>query len=598
MKCCRITNHGVKYQKENVRGADKMFVLQISDLHISENTDCGKIREKIDQLEERLRVLVPSESKLACCLLGDFIDQGKSSVFPKVKELLKHLKATLMRIVEEAHLSFFLIPGNHDLCDDAASGKKTLEAFDKFATDFLPDDVSFTSGNSIYERDCFGYHFISISTILNGEHHFGAIDFSLLGQCSFPEKTIVLTHHALVSGDSTDTASIRNGYELQRILEEKEVVALLHGHTHGCKRYTVGSDCHVIGVGPMFKTVTDISNQCNLIQINGSRVHQISALTYQDDRKVWDVNVIYERNQDNNYFSRSVYSLYNKLLCDAQDDPLLPNLRIQFKQKFTEFESEITDKFSSCMEDACVWQGTDCPKTLAYTHGQLMNMGETKWDQYVIDTLRKNPTSKRAIVPLIDKKMAYKGGDEELVSFDVVQFGFANAASTELYVTVYLRALEIRHFLPINLCEIYLMAKKIQNEIQYIDSISVCFFAFRAEAKKNYGCYKKAKIDLLNESEICKLVTKRENGELKALLLEKAGMGDTVIDEAWLNRVRNAVTNFYEDANKTDIIQRIEATHTALLHLKEVRQRCSDYTTTQPVEDEFTQTLQNLAEYL
>ena len=161
-----------------------------------------------------------------------------------------------------------------------------------------------------------------------------------------------MTHHSLISGDSDDNAAIRNGYKLQKYLEERNVIALLHGHTHGCKRYTVGNDCQVIGVGPMFKTVPDVSNQCNLVHIKGNSVRKITTLIYQDDRKVWDSVVTYVKDTDNNYSGSSVYDVYTRVLRDAEANLLLPNLRIQIKQKFDSFEKEIWTTITTALSPA------------------------------------------------------------------------------------------------------------------------------------------------------------------------------------------------------------------------------------------------------
>lgn len=579
-------------------GVVAVFILQCSDLHISPETDFEKLRERIVRLGECLKSKIPDDGKLVLCMLGDFVNEGNSDLFPEVKAIIDELKKVLTSILGKDNVSLIMVPGNHDLCEDTSFGKKSLSEFDKFASEIMNKGVNYATGDLIYEYDFFGYHFISICTALKSEYKFGSCDFPLLNRCRFPANTIILMHHALVSGDDDDTSSVRNGYELHRILEEKGVLALLHGHTHGCKQYTVGNNCQIIGVGPMFKPVTDISNQCNLIQINGSRIHRISTFTYQHDRKVWDTIVTYERNENNDYYSNSVNELYNRLLRDAEDDLLLPNLRIQLRMGLSEFEKEMKECFSSCIEVAEEWQSIECPETLTYTHAQLMNLGEKRWEEYVIDTLKRNPTSKRAIVPLIDKTMAFKGGDGKLVAFDIVQFGFTSPESKELYVTVYLRALELRHFFPVNLCEVLLMAKKLQGQIPSIGKVSICIFAFRAEAKRKYGCYRKADIDLLTEADICKLVNQIETGELKKLLLQKSDMGDTVIEEDWLIKVTNAVTSFYNNDNKHAVVQQINRTHFSLLKLKEKRMHSSYYWETQKYEDEFAQSLRNLVDLL
>lgn len=575
-----------------------MYILQISDMHVSSTAEVEVLKEKISRLGVRLGNCIPSGSQIICCLLGDFVEKGEASLFLIVKELLNELQVELCKITDKANIAISIVPGNHDLCPGSVSPEKTLKAFNDFASKSTGRLIDFSDECSIVEADYFGYHLISISTVLNGEHSFGVIDYRLLNQCEFPANTVVITHHSLISGDGDDNAVIRNGYELQKYLEERNVVAFLHGHTHGCKRYTVGQDCQVIGVGPMFKPVPDISNQCNLIQINGNSVSKISTLIYQDDRKIWDVVDTYEKPADNNYYGTSVYDVYARVLRDADANLLLPNLRIQVKQKYVSFEKEITDCFASCMKDAQIWQGNDCSDELEYTHGQLMTYKGISWDQHVYQTLAQNPTSKRAIIPLIDKEMAFKGGDDKLVSFDVVQFGFSDADCKDLHITVYLRALEIRHFLPLNICEVFLMAQKLKKCIQSIDRVTVCFFAYRAEAKKKYGCYRKAAIDMINESALCKMMSSGKYTEFSQMLNEKADLGDTVIEMAWLDKVQNALVAFYEKDNKANIMQQANVVRQNLIELKNRRACCSDYSQTQQQEDEFASALRLLSAML
>lgn len=572
-----------------------MYILQISDLHVSSECELNSLKDKIKCLGSCLHKCIPSKSEIICCLLGDFVEKGDSSLFPVAKELLDKLREELSNITNGENIAFVIVPGNHDLCSNDTEDIKTLDKFNKFATEVIGSEISFTDESSIVESDYFGYHLISISTTLNSEHKYGKIDYALLNKCSFPANTIVITHHSLVSGDDEDNAVIRNGYELQKYLEEKNVVALLHGHTHGCKRYTVGNTCQVIGVGPMFKTVKDISNQCNVIHVNGNSVRMITTLIYQDDRKEWDRVNTYEKYEDNNYYGTSVFDVYTSVLRDADSNLPLPNLRIQIKQEFESFQSEIQKNFGPSMDEAQIWQGYECPKNLEYTHGQLMTYNDISWDQYVCETLRQNPTSKRAIVPLIDKKMAFKGGDDALVSFDVVQFGFSNADSKDLHITVYLRALEIRYFLPLNICEVLLMACKIKKQIQSIDHLTVCFFAYKAEAKDHYGCYKKATIDILSESELCKIICKKNYKEFGLLLKEKANMGDTVINMDWLEKMKNALEQFYDENNKSIVIEQTAKVREKISELKETRLHCSDYSGTQQLEDAFTNELLKLS---
>ena len=125
---------------------------------------------------------------------------------------------------------------------------------------------------------------------------------------------------------------------------------------------------------------------------------------------------------------------------------------------------------------------------------------------FVINELKSKATSSRAIIPLINFEQVVNSGDDFLPSFDLVQFGFEHEIKNQLYVTLYLRALEVNHFLKINLCEIYVMCKKISEEIRSIESIDVTVIAFKAQYKEHYGCFERAEIDMYSEADITVLL--------------------------------------------------------------------------------------------
>lgn len=574
-----------------------MFILQLSDLHISNETIKEELLEKVKLLVAKVNEIVRKGDNLICCVLGDIVEKGKAEYYPVATEVLQSLVDQLRNIVGEEHLVFYIIPGNHDLCLER-DGVYSLSQFNIFANSIVNTRVNYSDSDSIMESDCFGYHFINISSVRNGNYKYGELDYKQLFACKAPQNTIVLVHHSLVSSDNDDNEVIRNGYKLQQFLEQDMIIALLHGHTHGCKRYTVGHNCQVIGVGPLFKPVSDVSNQCNLLNVSGSVINKITTFTYQGDRRVWDLIETYNKQENNNYYGSSVYHVYEQVLSDANANLLLPNMRIEVKQNFEAFETEILDKFSPCLEEANALQSFNRPSNLDYTHGEFMNIKDIQWDHFAVNMLEKNPTNKRTIIPLITKEMSFKGGDGKLVSFDIVQFGFLNDDCKDLYITVYLRALEVRHFMPINICEIYLMAKKIKESLHTIENISVCLFTFRAEAKRYYGCYKKATVELLSESDLCRMLADRKFNDLKRLLKEKGEMGDTVIDETWLNNIKKAFSAFFSEPNRTEVLAQIDDALSLLLKLKEARAHCSNYSLTQSDEDQFVKSLEDLIQML
>ena len=580
-----------------MRGEKSLYILQISDLHIAQNTDIEALKEKLNSLATVLKKHIPEHGSIACCILGDIVEQGDSTCYQSAINIITGFLEDLRSYIKNEQVKLFIVPGNHDLCK-SENGDKTLDSFNE---SFCALDVSYlpySDQRMIQEYDFYGYHFICLSSVKTENYKYGELDYNQLARCHASANTIMLVHHSLISSEEDDDAVIRKGYSLQKYLEDNSIIALLHGHTHGCKRYTVGHDCQIIGVGPMFKEVKDVSNQCNLINISGSKVDKITTFTYQADRDVWDSTETYLREENNNYYGDSLYALYEKILKDAEADSLLPNLRFQVKKSFAEFEQEIQSNFSDYLKDAEEWQSLSCPEYLDYSHGELMCTKDTQWDEFATRKLQENPTNKRTIIPLITKELSFNSGDDKLVSFDVVQFGFMNDSKEDLYITVYMRALEIRHFLPINLCETYLMAKKLREGLPTIKKVTVCFFVFRAEQKPDYGCYRKAEIDLLTESQLCKIISKENYSNVVELIQEKIKMADTVVDERWLQNLERAFHEFYDESNKIDVFEKINECKKYLADLKKARLHCSEYSRTQKEENQFLDALKDLIKLL
>ena len=567
-----------------------MFILQIADFHMDPAADINVYKHKVKTLLPVLRQAIPSRSDILCCLLGDFSDKGNDGSFCVAKEVLSDLMIGLTSIWPECTVEYEIVPGNHDLCNCAKwpVKRKDLSSFNNFASALLGREIDYSPAKPIAESNHFGYHFISVNTVVSEETTFGVIDFEALESTFADPGSIVLAHHGVVSSDDTDSSSIRNGYRLHQFLEDKKCSAFLHGHTHGYKRYAVGNGCHVVGVGPMFKNEGkyDISNQCNILKVTGG-LREIKTLTYQGDRDTWDCTQVYTKTEDNNYVSSDAYALYCQVLKDAQENQLLPNLRIQIQTSYLNYEKAVTENFSTCKDDAFAWQSPEPSEYLAFTHGQQMNIEGLSWQDFIVQSLRQKPTSKRAIIPLIDKEKAFHATDDQyLVSLDIVQVGFSSDACNNLYITVYMRALEIRHFLPINLYEIYLIAKTIKDYFPSIEDLNICLFAYRAEAKEKYGCFKRSEIDVIRESKLSKLLTDKNYPAVVELLKQKRAMGETVIDTSWLNKLKNAIIDCYQADNKPALMTQIDSITNKLNALKEHRARCSDYSITQ--EDEYS----------
>lgn len=119
-------------------------------------------------------------------------------------------------------------------------------------------------------------------------------------------------------------------------------------------------------------------------------------------------------------------------------------------------------------------------------------------------------------------------------------------------------------------------------------------FAYRAEAKQNYGCLKRADIDLLRESQICQLFVEERYDEIITLLKQKCRMGDTVIDMSWLIRLKNAICDCCRAEGRDELLRQSEVVFVKLEELKEKRAHCSDYSLTQKEEDCYCNELEQL----
>lgn len=65
-----------------------MYILQISDLHVSNLEELEVLKEKIKRLGACLGNSIPEGSQIICCLLGDFVEKGDFSLFSTVKKTI------------------------------------------------------------------------------------------------------------------------------------------------------------------------------------------------------------------------------------------------------------------------------------------------------------------------------------------------------------------------------------------------------------------------------------------------------------------------------------------------------------------------------
>jgi len=552
-----------------------MKILQIADLHLKDDTEVDNIKYKIKKMYDKINNLFDKQEEIICCILGDIVDYGNAAMFVKANTLFAYMRG----LYKDFKFSFEFIPGNHDLCNDS------FQDFDQMISKFISPTYSYNR-RSIYVKEYNEINLVLMNSTYHKDFNYGKIEISSLEKVECKKPAIFVVHHALMSENDGDYSPIRNAYKLISEIENNNPIALLHGHTHGYKKTTIGKNCLIVGVGPMFKQVDDVNNQFNLIDINGTSIKTIKNYRYSSDLDTYEEVLVYEKPKTNNYYGESLKLLYDNVVVDTKNNGFLTNLKFQCKSSYTDFEKCIIESFPSDLELAKDWQSLELPVTLYYNHGQYMQNDNKSAIEYIANELNNKATSCRAIIPLINFKDVVISGDDFLPSFDIVQFGFENESKSDLIVSLYMRALEVNHFLKINICEIYIMSQALLKLIRTIDNITINIFAFRAQYKEEYACFKKSTIDRITESDLTILIMNKENDKICELLNEKIKACETVIQDAGLIHLKNAISSAVGRGYcEQSALDQMNAFLENLNVLKEERGRTSNYETIKKYED-------------
>jgi hypothetical protein len=131
-------------------------------------------------------------------------------------------------------------------------------------------------------------------------------------------------------------------------------------------------------------------------------------------------------------------------------------------------------------------------------------------------------------------------GDDPRPSFMIFQAGFESGNKSLLYVTTYYRALEVSRFLPINLAEISIILKRIQEHIPEIRQFHLLIHAFRAYQDPNFNCLVRSDLDVTEPAIIESSVKKIELGRIHEWLHSKLAAASVVEIDA-LTLLRDAI---------------------------------------------------------
>jgi len=578
-----------------------MQLIQIADFHFKDDIDSAQVKNKIDKMFASLQGSLSKKEQIVICLLGDIVDCGKSDYYKIAKKYIDYL---LEKFVEYTTVSIECVPGNHDLCGctlrkkivECDKKQCSLDSFNEFA-------------KSINAKSCFGEAtfiseyddaiLVSANSVVKKKCKYGAIDLEAVKSKKFNKNILLLTHHTFLSENHDDVSAIRNGYDVFNFVDEAHVIGVLHGHTHGYKDIVVGKQCRLIGVGPFLKNVDNVNNQFNLIHIDKRGIVNIKNYFYREDLKEYKVYNVFSRGDLSLYQGHDISTIYTSIVEETIRSGLISNLVLKIEMPVDEFNGQIERLFPMQIKVAEDWQQESAPDNLYYNHGSYMRYKDIKGIDFVVDELNSKPTSSRAIIPLINFENVYVSGDGFLPSFDVVQFGFNSESKDTLYITVYLRALEVNHFLKINLCEIYVMCKNIRSKIRGVENINVTVVAFRAQYKENFGCFAKAGIDIKSESDLLLLLQDENIDEICRLLTEKINFNETVVKSEGIKSLYSALVALNKRRRiKDDILNSFDTVMREMELLKEELLKTSNYAaicaTERVVQDAFANLINSL----
>lgn len=563
-----------------------MKILQLSDFHIDSSIDIAEVKGKLDKMKASLSSRIKPDEVLLICVCGDIIDKGETSLFKKAEIIFDYLKN---EVFSALNVKFEFVPGNHDLCNLKFVG------FDNFIKKYIEDPYEYNGKANNHLRLFNGINTLLSNSSFKRSYEFGMLDITGLKTLPIQEPTILVTHHTLLSENDADTSAIRNAYKLMEWIESKNVIAIIHGHTHGYKNILIGEKCRVIGVGPFLKQVPDINNQFNLIETSYGRIDKVTNYRFSADLDCFTSHDVFVEDSRNIFTSSSVKELYDQIVQETKHLKSIYNLKANLSSDFNNFEKEIKSVFGDIIPAANDWHCKTVPESLYYNHGQYMQTDSIWSIDYIIGELKNKSTSSRAIIPLINFDMVANSKDRFLPSLDIIQFGFADDRRSELFLTMYLRALEVNHFLKINICEAYIMAKQVKDKIRSIEKINLTIVAFKAQYKEKYGCFRKANIDSVTESFLTRTIYEQNYRPVIEMLEEKIDLSETVIQDHGIEKLKNALLES-SGAGKcsAELVIKAETILETLSKLKYERERSSDYIEIERIELDVTNAIRDL----
>lgn len=551
-----------------------MKVIQISDLHIDNSFIMSNYHDMLNKMLECIQYDMAEEECIYILCCGDIANKGSADeYFGKAKEFFDYM----LDNIKDKKIELLFVPGNHDLCSNS------FDDFQSFIKQYN-NKINFVSENIIlYEGTEINY--ILVNSCYHKDYQYGNIDIEVFKKVIIKSQkpSLVIMHHTLLSRYNDDRSAISNAYKFLDALENSNVIGVLHGHTHGYSNILVGESCRIIGVGSLFAYIPNCNNQFNVIDVKLGKVERIINYRYNFDLEEFSKVILFENSKRNFFTGDRISTIYSKVRDTVRYYGGINNLYINVNTSIGEYKYDMEENFKPDIEMAKLWLEEEVPSTLYYNHGQYMVDSRSKGINYIIDELVRNSTSNRAIIPLVRFSDVLDKQFGHLPGLNSIQFGFLNDEKAELFCSVYLRSLEVNHFLKINLSEIYLLLMQIFNEIRSVKRLIINIYAFKAQYKEKFSCFRKAKIDTLNVGTLSKFVYQKNIIEIISLLKDKFEMEETVINTTGLTHFYDILkaSELYNEKMIVDLSEIIKE----MENLKQEYMKSSNYEEIKPIEE-------------
>lgn len=257
------------------------------------------------------------------------------------------------------------------------------------------------------------------------------------------------------------------------------------------------------------------------------------------------------------------------------EERVVHNLVLSGNCSYDESESEFAMNFDGLASE---WQDPRKPKELLINHGQYIH----KYGNgllFLVRELKKKKDSNRACISLIGMEDIINSHDDPIPSFMILQFGFAGDDPKTLLAAAYFRALEVSCFLPINLAEISQVIRTLKIHFPEIERFQLILHAFRAYAKQNFYCLRKASIDSAEPILIAYAVKEKNFAQLNDWLDSKITVEESIVCTDGLHHLREAIhiqkTDYNHEIlahldNALDDMQRLRLIHQSTSHGKAI----------------------------